>query len=287
MAEDTKETKTDFTEQSMEWLAKKLSEKRVTTTAPGIRMALYGKPGVGKTVFGATLPKPIILAAEKGVLSIADKFKQLTVIDVTKYDDIRLALAYLQQDRGKTFASVVIDSLSEAQRKHMDDLLRVSEKSAPTLDLWMHNINEVRTMIRAFCDLPINVLLICSRREERDDETGGFHYTVGLSGKLAQEMPGYVDILGYMYTKTVGDELGRFILTEPTEKFDAKDRSGRLPRTIEDPDFGKIQQIVHTGPKREAKPKAATPAPKAVEAPHPAEPAASDAGDTPGLPLKE
>jgi len=239
----------EYSEQTMEWLGKELLAKRITETRPGIRMVLYGKPGVGKTVFGATAPAPLILAVEKGVLSIAKHFKQLTVIAIDRYDELKLALAFLRRDAGKTYKSVVIDSLSEARRKHMDDLLEQHQKTAPSLDLYLANTTELRRLVRDYCDLSINVLFICSIKTEKDDESGGRYISVGLTPQLAGEMPGYVDLVGYMGVKVMRDAekkttVERFILTEPTDRIDAKDRSGKLPRIVQPVTFGVIQDAI-------------------------------------------
>jgi hypothetical protein len=257
----------EYGEQTMEWLEQQLMSKRVKTTQPGIRMVLYGKPGVGKTVFGATLPDPLILAVEKGVLSIADRFKQLHVIGVDRYDELKMALAFLRKDAGKTYKSVVIDSLSEARRKHMDDLLELHQKTSPTLDLYLANTTELRRLIRDYCDLTINVLFICSSKAETDDETGARHTGLGLTRQLAGEMPGYVDVLGYMGVKVTRDAekattVERFILTEPTDRIDAKDRSGKLPRIVQPVTFETIQELIFPPkPAAERKPEAAEQAP--------------------------
>jgi len=248
----------EYSEQSMEWLEKELMSKRVTTIRPGIRMVLYGKPGVGKTVFGATLPRPLILAVEKGWLSIAERFKDMPVIGIDQYDELKMALAFLRRDAGKTYDSVVIDSLSEARRKHMDDLLELNQKAAPTLDMYLANTTELRRLVREYCDLTINVLFICNSKTEKNEETGAMHTGLGLTRALAGEMPGYVDVLGYMGVKVVRDAekhttIERFILTEPTDRIDAKDRSGKLPRIIQPVIFAKIETAIFPSAPAETK----------------------------------
>jgi hypothetical protein len=58
--------------------------------------------------------------------------------------------------------------------------------------------------------------------------------------KVAQSLPGYVDLVLYYHVGLNGDgkEI-RKLLTQPTETTIAKDRSGKLDR-LEDPDIAKI-----------------------------------------------
>ena len=41
-------------------------------TVNGVKMMVYGASGVGKTRLTTTCPNPIIISAEKGLLSLAD-----------------------------------------------------------------------------------------------------------------------------------------------------------------------------------------------------------------------
>jgi len=243
-----KSTRRKYVDQTQQFLEEALLGKRVTEIPPIIKMALYGRAGVGKTVFASTMPKPLLLAAESGTASIRDRMDAVTVIDVKTYDDLLLALEFLKKDTSQRFESVIIDSLSEAQRKFMDFLMDSHEKANMTLDMYGECTTEMRRIVREFCDLNINVLFIHSVRDDKDEEVGSIVHKCGMVGRMADEMPHYVDVVGYMAVRSPGpkDEdqtVKRFIAVQPMPKYDGKDRFGKLDRLMP-PDFAIFQKMI-------------------------------------------
>ena len=57
--------------------------------ASGVKLLVYGAAGVGKTALIATLPSPIVLSAEGGLLSLQSA--DLPYIDVASLDALREA----------------------------------------------------------------------------------------------------------------------------------------------------------------------------------------------------
>ena len=60
-----------------------------TVVNAGIKMLVYGAAGTGKTCLIPTLPSPVILSAEGGLLSISDH--NIPFIEVKSMDTLRLA----------------------------------------------------------------------------------------------------------------------------------------------------------------------------------------------------
>ena len=75
----------------------------------GVKLLVYGQAGAGKTSLIPTLPNPVTLSAEGGLLSVAGA--DLPYLEICNMNDLREALAWLQSDRD--FQSVAIDSISE------------------------------------------------------------------------------------------------------------------------------------------------------------------------------
>src|SRR5690606_2205175 len=101
-----------------------------------------------------------------------------------------------------------------------------------------------RRLVRAFRDLPMHTIFTALAKSDKDGKTGAVKTKPSLSGKLADEVAGFVDIVGYQYTKVMDNELRRYLLTTATDRFVAKDRSDNLPATLEDPTMMKIFQHV-------------------------------------------
>ena len=62
-------------------------------SANGVKLLVYGQAGAGKTTLVKTLPNPIVLSAEGGLLSIQDA--DLPYIEIASMDDLREAYSWL------------------------------------------------------------------------------------------------------------------------------------------------------------------------------------------------
>jgi hypothetical protein len=224
-----------------------------------IKMLVYGASGVGKTVFGASAPSPIFLNAEGGMLSVADR--NIDRINIETFQDLRDAFDFLKAGQHK-YQTVIIDSLTEIQKKSMDGILAKSGNEKPLIGDWGTNIEEVRKISRYFRDLQMNVILIALEQIEKDEISGQTMRAPALQGKsLPQEVMGFYDIVGHMSVqeKNLGMDGGpavigkpqqtvlvRSIRVQPSQSVYAKDRSSKLGASVE-PDFTKIFNTVFSG----------------------------------------
>jgi len=89
---------------------------------PTLVMAIYGRAGTGKTVFGSTFPKPILFLdiRERGTESIAD-VDGIDVLNVKEWEQAEKAYWYLKSGKTK-YKSVVVDHLSQLQTLGMDQI---------------------------------------------------------------------------------------------------------------------------------------------------------------------
>jgi len=200
---------------------------------------IYGRPGSGKTVMLPTMVgETLILNVEGGLLSIRDKLTEGTVksVAVNTAQDIRNVSMELKTE-DHTFKTVAIDSLTEVQKLVMVEIMAgQTDKDVPAMRDWYKCTEEMRGMIRFFRDLPMHVFFTCLPREDKDEQYGNIISRPSLSGKLADDACGYVDLVLYLLVKEEEGELNRYCLTQPTDRFYAKDRSGKLDR-FESPDL--------------------------------------------------
>jgi hypothetical protein len=81
-------------------------------SANGVKMLVYGASGAGKTTSIATLPAPIILSAEGGLLSLAGA--DIPFIEISSMTDLMEAYTWLTtSSEASGFESVALDSISE------------------------------------------------------------------------------------------------------------------------------------------------------------------------------
>ncbi len=227
----------------------------------------------------------LFINAEAGDLSLAQRADDLDTITITNYTQFARIYEFLrahcrardQKDnvelarleglvRGclpeevkkpRHFRTVIIDSLSEVQRYCMMSLLGVQlEKiqldvtpGIPEFKEWGQSADMIRTLVRAFRDLPMNVIFVCSQKAEQDEQKK-YHYTLHLPGKLANDVQGFLDIVGYLAVGNTpiskeGEEqhaAPRRLFLAPTTYFSAKSRINGRIQFIDDPTIAKILQ---------------------------------------------
>lgn len=210
------------------------------------KVLVHAYAGVGKTTFAAIAPKPLIINMEGGLLCL-NKFKQyhkeldIQTIDALTIEELKELYWYLK-DGDHDRKTVVLDSLSEIRAKSMDEILNDPnrdekyDRDMPILQDYGKNTQQMRKLVRAYRDLPMNVVFTCLSAEDKDETDGSVKIGPHLTPKLARDVEGYVDVIGYLFATE--DEQGfpqRKMLTQPKGKYFAKDRSGKLGLGMEDP----------------------------------------------------
>lgn len=156
-----------------------------------LKALVYGRPGTGKTSFGVSAPRPLILLNERqAVPHIRGAARRLgvpmpAVLYIESLEDYRNVLRGLHGDKGRPFVvmnqegavvlqleqwplSVVLDSATEMcdlVSKEIRELSpQKSGKDGLPIDSERYwNVFSDRTikLIRAFRDVPLNILFLC------------------------------------------------------------------------------------------------------------------------------
>ena len=133
---------------------------------------------------------------------------------------------------------------------HVVDIDASRDRYSPFYDEWGRLAGVMRDIVRGFRDLPMHTIFTALTREDTDEMTGHTKVQMRLQPAVAFEMPGFMDVVGYMYTATVksgevgtegageaeeGEEMiVRNMLIKPSGKYVAKIR---VPADQETPDF--------------------------------------------------
>lgn len=206
-------------------------------SANGVKLLVYGQAGAGKTSLIPTLPAPVVLSAEGGLLSIAGA--DLPFIEVNSMDALREAYEWLHgSDEARAFESVALDSISEvAEVVLAHELKRNKDGRAAYGEL----NSTMQELIRSFRDLPGKHVYMSAKLEKSQDEMGRMLYNPGMPGKsLTQGLPYFFDeVLALRVEKDADGVTQRAIMCDSDGLWAAKDRSGRLD-AWEAPDLGAI-----------------------------------------------
>jgi phage nucleotide-binding protein len=201
----------------------------------GLKVLVYGHAGAGKTTLAASMPAPIIISAEGGLLSIKDA--GLDYIEVNSMDSLMEAFEYVQAS-GDKYQSVVLDSISEIGEVVLIHEKRINKDGRAA---YGEMAVQMTSIIRAFRDLAGKHVLMTAKVEKSQDESGRILYAPSMPGaKVGQQLPYFFDeVLALRVEKDAEGIAQRAIMCDSDGLWLAKDRSGKLD-AWEAPDMGAI-----------------------------------------------
>ncbi len=212
-----------------------------------LTILIHGDYGSGKSWLAQTAPAPrLVLDAEGGAgYTYGRKVVwkntndapppagdwETCLVHITNLKSLQTAFQWLVRGQ-HPFASIVIDSLSELQKRIIDEIVGTDQMR---IQDWGDLFRRGEQMVRSFRDLTRNpvkpvqcVVYVTGSVERGNEETSKLRpYT---QGQLGHTLPGFVDVVGYLQTVTMenGDE-GRVLKLHPSKEFVAKDRTHSFP----------------------------------------------------------
>jgi len=213
-------------------------------TANGVKVLVYGQAGAGKTSLVKTLPNPIVLSAEGGLLSIRDA--DLPYIDISDMDTLKEAYTWLaESDEAKQYQSVALDSISEIAEVVLNAEKKATKDPRQAYGAMQEQMADI---IRAFRDLPGRHVYMSAKLEKTQDEMGRVLYAPSMPGnKTGQALPYFFDeVLALRVEKDGEGVTQRALMCDSDGLWLAKDRSGKLDMW-EAPDLGAIIAKIQGG----------------------------------------
>ena len=192
----------------------------------GVKLLVYGAAGAGKTSLIPTLPNPIVLSAEGGLLSIQDA--ELPYIEITTMAELQEAYKWLAESaEAAQFESVAIDSISEIAEVCLNYEKKVNKDPRAAYGAMQEQMADI---IRAFRDLPAKHVYMSAKLEKTQDEMGRILYAPSMPGnKTGQSLPYFFDeVLALRVEKDAEGATQRALMCDSDGLWLAKDRSGKL-----------------------------------------------------------
>lgn len=206
-------------------------------TANGVKILVFGASGAGKTSLIKTLPNPVVLSAEGGLLSIQDA--DVPYIEIKTMDDLMEAYSWCKESaEANGFQSVALDSISEVAEVVLAHELKNNKDGRAAYG----ELNTtMQAMIRAFRDLPGKHVYFSAKMEKSQDESGRILFGPSMPGKsLSQNLPYFFDeVLALRVERDAEGKNQRALMCDTDGLWLAKDRSGKLD-PWEAPDLGAI-----------------------------------------------
>lgn len=228
-------------------------------------MLAYGKSGTGKTVFGASWPKPLLLLdiREKGVESITD-VDGIDLLEIDHWEDLWGENSIYWKLKGRhKYKSVVLDQLTAAQALGMD-WIRERKGMKPMEPFsqrgWGQLSGMMQEMIYGYRELysdGYNILFNAHERlrepQEEDDDRIAPSVGSNLMQSVASFANGAVSVIGNTFIREHYDkkekttEIQYCMRIGPHAYYAAKIRrpvsAGPVPGVIVNPTFDKVRKI--------------------------------------------
>lgn len=222
----------------------------VSEKPPHLKILVYGDPGVGKTVFAAGAPAPLFIDAEHGTRSLLNhpEFKNVLVLPLRSWEDLENLFLEIRAGEFDDIETIVIDSISELQKRQMDELLKAAAAKdrnrnpyLPFQQDYKENTEILRRLVVSFRDLEKNLIITAHSQEATDEGTGTIYQRPAVTPKLASTLEGIMDVLGYLSLEIDKDgNQKRSLQVMPSRRIKAKCRIGGLPPIIENPTFNDL-----------------------------------------------
>ena len=201
--------------------------------ADAIKVVVYGSAGVGKTVLCSTAPKPIIVSAEGGMLSLSSL--DIPYVEVTNLEGLDECYRQLKSSEYET---ICIDSLSEIAELV---LKRLKEGEKDPRQAYLKMAEAMLHMIRNFRDVKGKHVVFVTKMESRMDDLEIMQHRPILPGQmLPTQLPYMVD---EVFCMIQDKQKRRLIQTESDRNRICKDRSGKLEK-FEEPNLTTIFQKI-------------------------------------------
>jgi len=220
-----------------------------------IRGLSYGRTGVGKTYFGGTFPKPLVLNAytEGGIVTL--RKKSVDAVDIYDAADMLNVLQELRDmaDKGTLrWHSLIIDSITLYCEQYINELVQQSPGSKKMMRRvdWGQLDTHLRTITDMAHKLPMNIWWMALEDHEKDAEGGVISAYPMLYGKRSAKILASMDIvLWHEFVKTGKNQKNVYRChSKPYLYYDAKDRFDVLPSPMQNPSFKQIAEAIGLQP---------------------------------------
>jgi phage nucleotide-binding protein len=242
-------------------IQEKLEAVKLLKEIDFLNILIYGDPGVGKTYLLGTAEdhiktSPVLLIeVEGGAKTI--RHRNIDVVPARTLTQVQKVLnTLILAGDDLYYKTVCLDSLSELQKLDMRFIMKQAKEASknpdkfdidvPSQREWGKSLEHTRAIVRAFRDLPCNTILTALAADKSEDGKV-IEIFPSLPGKARNEIPGFMDIVGYYYAQQQGPTTVRRLQLAKTRKVSAKDRTGMLGEMMEEPTIPAIFDAVHKG----------------------------------------
>lgn len=230
-----------------------------------LSLLVHGESKVGKSTLGNTAPEPrLIMDAEGGSKFLPgrkvewklnegdgappqpDGTWDTCIVTIRNFSDVKKVYDWLNSGR-HGFKSLVIDSISEIQKRCVDDIAGTEQM---TQQAWGSLLRAMEQLVRNMRDLtshpsnPLKAVVLIAMTREINGKMRPF-----VQGALATTLPYFIDVVGYLEVVEYPDPADptkpatkvRELIVSPHPRYEAGERvQGRLGERVYHPDVKRM-----------------------------------------------
>jgi len=157
------------------------------------------------------------------------------------------------KDPTNPFKTVVVDDLLEFYNMLMVGRLKEEgmkpghDPNVPQMQDWLNVTFLTRALLRAFKDLPVNLIVTTTAQFATDEQLQVINRLPAMPGKMAWEVGKWFDVVGYLTTGGSQQKITRTLQVQPYRNTEAKDRTGKLGANIAEPTMQIIYDAAFRG----------------------------------------
>jgi hypothetical protein len=143
-----------------------------TPVAKKLKLLLYGGSGSGKTVAALTFPRVALVDAESGSDLYVGRpgTAPVHILRSKTLSDLETAIAYIEQDNGKTFDTLVIDPITVFYDVQKEATAKLAKDGNLGFREWAKVNNRMKAVYHKLAQLPVHVVVIARESVEYEGE---------------------------------------------------------------------------------------------------------------------
>lgn len=137
--------------------------KTAQPVAKKLKVLLYGATGTGKTIAATSFPRPAYIDTEGGTHLYRGRkgFEHIKWLDEKTLTGIEQAIAFIAQDGGKTYDTLVIDPITVVYDVLKEAMSRTAKNNELGFRDWAKINNRMNALYTALTNLPVHVVGVC------------------------------------------------------------------------------------------------------------------------------
>lgn len=223
---------------------------QITSTAQiapkhGVKVLVYGRAGVGKTRLVVTTPRPFLISAESGLLSLRNH--NIPVVELATIEQLEdIHRFFKESEEAKNYDTICIDSLTEIGEVILSNSKPLVKDQRLAYNIMM---DKMHLFIRDFRDLKGKHVYFAAQEESVEIKTNVSILRAAMPGhKMGGKTPYHFDEVFRMEIKNDNNGVPHRVLrTKANYACEAKDRSDAL-NELEPAHLGKIFNKILAAP---------------------------------------